>query len=353
MGREVEVGEFVRDVIKASIFAEPKEPGLSPPEVHELGRQFGFGKGELDDALGPWMKKFWSERLLPDAGIRLYSDLSGHQDDPRDLKAIQLVFDEFEQTKRELGRDRAHIDRRVLEERLLRKGFSEHIAQSTVTFLVLSAMLRERDDGVLEGVNILKHACPNVEFGEGRTRKAPAFARYVGAVRQVTSRRGVSPSASEPEAAFEASLEKLGASELRTWWRVTHGELRGADSNASPMSFAVLSASMVECALTVVAEHVKRTDPSAALKGDKWSLDQLNKWARKTTWGRAIFDDELGRLCTRLNEHRQRIHPGRFLGRSDAPQLADIRPEEGRECRATLQRCLRAVLDWYNANNRP
>ena len=58
-----------------------------------------------------------------------------------------------------------------------------------------------------------------------------------------------------------------------------------------------------------------------------------------------IFNDDLGRRAARLNDIRQRIHAGRFW--PERPDSGfDLRPEEARESKETLDRILRASLDW-------
>ncbi len=196
--------------------------------------------------------------------------------------------------------------------------------------------------------NILKWITPEAAREQGLSRNAPAAVTYLEIVREVIGRReeGVQ-AAREPLDAFGLELDKFGAPEMRQWWAITRGELHRASSGSNPMTVMVLSAAISECALAIVARRAQVASKSNALQGEpkKWTFEQLYKWAKKGAVG-PIIDDTLGRRCQELNLHRQRIHGGRFLGQQNVPQLADARPDEARESRETMEKLLRAILDW-------
>jgi len=76
-----------------------------------------------------------------------------------------------------------------------------------------------------------------------------------------------------------------------------------------------------------------------------WSLQYLIQQGKKGT--DPLFDGKLAERALRLNELRQRIHLGRywFVG-SNRGDRFDLRPEEAREARETLDQILRELIRW-------
>lgn len=338
---------FVRDALEASIYASPREYGLTLAELVEVGRAHGFKEGEIRDAL---RGRFQQERgrFTNESDIRLMATLTDEPGDPRSIDAIQLVFTEFEELAKEFGQARARIERDTLIQRGVDAGLSRSDMEIAVAVCIVGTMVKQGDHGVLEAVNILKWASPKtMRAQETLTRRPTDAVVYLETVREVVGRRSEGAiKFREPLDAFEPELDDLGFAEIRTWWAQTRAELRRASPVQSPTTVVVLAAALCEAALATCALAAqKRADPDA-LNGDakSWRFHDLTKWARKSSVG-IITDERLNNRCTDLNEHRQRVHAGRFLDRPEMAKLVDLKPEQARAARETLDLLLRAILD--------
>ena len=172
-------------------------------------------------------------------------------------------------------------------------------------------------------------------------------------VKDVVERRSDGrPKHAEPLDAFADALAGLKYGKFRTWWVQIVGELRRADASQAPVSVAVLSASLVEGALTFVVRHAQSigsaTLASKTFTGDPrtWKIDDLvNSGAAGSD--AAILNLALKARADGLIRARQRIHAGRML--SEFPQgVSDLRPEEARGARQTAEDVVRAILDWLD-----
>jgi hypothetical protein len=134
-------------------------------------------------------------------------------------------------------------------------------------------------------------------------------------------------------------------------------ELGRADTSVSPVAVAVLSAALVEGALTFVVKHARELGlgvmASKTFDGEPrtWRIDDLVSSAAA---GRdsAILDQPARLRADELVRVRQRIHAGRML--SEFPGgVPDLRPEEAREARSTAFLVVRRILDWLERNPVP
>jgi hypothetical protein len=119
---------------------------------------------------------------------------------------------------------------------------------------------------------------------------------------------------------------------------------------SSPLSALVLSAALVEGALTFVVKHSQKLGLPPFGSSDftkdprSWRIDDLVASAARGG-DAAILDPQTKNRADGLVRTRQRIHAGRML--SEFPQgVPDLRPEEAREAVAVAEQIVRRILDW-------
>jgi hypothetical protein len=178
-----------------------------------------------------------------------------------------------------------------------------------------------------------------------------ARARAYPIVKDIIERRTDGrPKFVEPLDVFAEELDKLGYGKFRLWWAQTVAELRHGDVHSSPVSVSVLAAALVEGALTFVVKHARDAGLGVFLSNNfdrdakNWKIDDLV--ASAASGGEsAILDLQTRNRAETLIKTRQRIHAGRML--SDFPAgVPDVRPEEGRDAKATAEQVVRRVIDW-------
>jgi hypothetical protein len=137
------------------------------------------------------------------------------------------------------------------------------------------------------------------------------------------------------------------------WWTQTVAELRHTNSHTSPISTLVLSAALVEGALTFVVKHARDAGLGVFASTDfsqdprKWKIDELVASAARGG-ASAILDDRAKRRADELIRTRQRIHAGRMLSEFPNGPVPDLRPDEAREAKETADQVVRRVLDWVD-----
>jgi hypothetical protein len=139
------VSTWLNDILLASLFAAPREPGLTANEIHELGRKSNYGKGEIDDALRLRRRQHVAGRYQPDSASALIWLVAFHEhweDDPRDQSAFGFVFDEFIQLKRDEGETNARIGRDILVARAEAKGIDRDQVEIAVAALLASGHMQ-------------------------------------------------------------------------------------------------------------------------------------------------------------------------------------------------------------------
>jgi hypothetical protein len=171
------------------------------------------------------------------------------------------------------------------------------------------------------------------------------------AVEDVIARRTDGrPANAEPLKAFPDALGALGYGHFRRWWVQLVAELRLTNTPTAPVSALVLSAALVEGALTFVVKHARNKNLPVFRSSDfagaprNWRLDDLIKSAA-SGGEEAILDGPARARAEELLAARQRIHAGRML--ADYPSgLPDLKPEEARDAKATAELVVRRVLTW-------
>ncbi len=356
-----EVVQILQAAIEASVYVAPTEPGLTVPELYEVGKRIGLKEGEIGDAL-PQVATLYFGRpnqrlLLPEqmwhfAGNLIFAE----EPDLRNVAAFDFVVAQLNELVREVGAGRAKIDRSVMLDRAQAQSISRHDLEIAITLMLLSGQLTE-DDGALRfraaqgGERPLPSASRNqARVGHMRQPK-PARTRVMSHVKDVIERRTDGrPKSAEPFGAFAERLEKLGYGHFRLWWSQTVAELGRTDSASSPLSALVLAAALVEGALTFVVRHAQSLGLGVFGSTDftrdprTWRIDDLVAGAARGG-GAAILDLQTKNRADGLVCTRQRIHAGRMLSEFPAG-VPDLRPEEAREAKTVAEQVVRRVLDW-------
>lgn len=352
---------FVRAALECSIYLAPIEPGLTHPELVEVGRRLGYQLGEINDALtqvnanehkGP------RNHLMPDHATLAVFCMSFHdpqEPDFRNHDAIEFAFAQMDEAARTAGRDRAAIERSVLVERAVQSGLPRLDSEAAITLLHLYGILRCEGGIISFSPGRGRHASPSEQRRQGNTvsglRRRPELARVYPVVKDVVARRADGrPPSSEPLDAFAVELQGLGHGAFRMWWTQTVAELRQCDTQTSPLAATVLAAALVEGALTFVVKHASALGLGTMGSKDfekppqTWRIDDLIASAARGGPD-AILDNAARQRADTLIRARQRIHAGRML--SDFPGgPPDLRPEEARDAKATAEIVVRRVLDW-------
>lgn len=357
MNRSLNVGSFLHNLVVASIFASPDDHGLTADELFELGAAFDFKRGELQDGLRASTHAF--ERR-PDGRYGADNDFTlsnffGHpsEDDPRNLDAFDFVWCLFRELDREAGAGKGCIDKDVLLNRAKADALEERDVRVAIAIYTLTGRLKPDGARLLSGKRTGWSQSPKEQLdriGNSGSFPYPNVTKYMAAVSDIIRRRtdGRSPSP-EPLRAYPSALESLGLPGLVPWWQSVAAELRSADPQTSPTTVIVLSAALAEAALCSLLERAK-TSPTSMAKGALWNQDP-KKWKFITLLKEArsgddpVFGDDERQRAERLNDLRQRIHAGRFWPARPAKGF-DLNPEEARESRETLDRILRAALEW-------
>jgi hypothetical protein len=359
--RQQDVHGFVEAALECSLFLSPRAPGLTYAEVIEAGTRVGFLGGELGDALrgattgtGAGHDRF-QPRPSP-----LWDHFHFAQDpDYRNLDAFDFVCVQLRDIVRAEGAARAAIGRDVLVERAVTSGLPSLDTEAAITILLLANHLVEKDGTLRFAHGRETYPTPREQRGQGDnvnarrgTRETAHTKAYPIVKSIIETRTDGRPLAAEPLDAFSDQLERLGYAPFRLWWKQTLGELRRQDSTLSPVSTCVLSAALVEGALTFVVKHGRTLGAFASddFDGDpkKWKIEDLVKSAAGGG-SSAILDPPTRSRTDLLIKTRQRIHAGRML--SEYPGGApDLRPEEARDAKTTADVVVRRILDWLQKN---
>lgn len=342
--------------LECSVYVAPRDYGLAHTEILEVGRRLGFKDGEIGDAIpGAAAQAYFGDSRLKPQETHLWADFTFLEDpDYRDVAAFDFVCRELKELVRSAGARAARIERDVLVERAAAGRISRHNTEVAITILVLTARLVEKDGVLRFAQGKETYPLASQQAAEGaRYRPKPneTRRRVYPVVKDVVERRndGRAPHA-EPLDAFGDALTTLEYAPFRLWWAQTVSELRRLEPSAAPLGVAVLSAALVEAALTFVVKHAQKlklgTLASKDFAGDprSWKIDDLVKSAAAGGES-AVLDDPTRRRADALIKVRQRIHAGRML--SEFPGgVPDLRPEEARDARATADAVVRRVLDW-------
>lgn len=351
------VQKFIAETIECSVFANPREPGLTYAEIKEVGARVGFKDGEIGDAfrtMGLYPLNRGSQLLGPDQQTQVSWKFYMPEDpEYRDFDAFDFIYTEFRELARNVGQAAALIDRDTLLARAATRGISEIGIDTAITLLGFAEFMEEKDgvlrfkmpvyaNGPLPSAQVRSH-----RGGMKRTSRAELLPH----VKDVIARRtdGRAPH-TEPFEAFADRLNSLGYGAFKAWWVQIAAELRRADVQSSSVSVCVLSAALVEGALSLVVKHArsKQVGPFGSTDFDReprtWKIENLVGSAA-AGGPTSILDPALKSRADGLIRMRQRIHAGRML--QDHPTgVPDLRPEEARDAKHTAELVVRSVLDW-------
>jgi hypothetical protein len=353
-----EIHELIKAAVECSVYISPNDFGLSREELAEIGKRAGYLEGELSDALDgavQFVERDW-ERFIPRLPM-LSQFILQYDPEYRNLEAFEFVHTQLLDLVRSQGKAQAVIERAVLLERARQSGLRAHDVEVAITLMLLDQHLVEVD-GLRFGSNRETFPSPKAQAkssGGAGAHKAVRVKAYA-LVKDVLARRSDGrPRSAESFDVFAEALEKLGYGKFRLWWIQLVSELRTAEPSASPVSCAVLSAALVEGALTFAATHARKSgfaifgSNSFEKPPNTWKIDDL---VASATTGRAnaILDAGIRHRADSLIRTRQRIHAGRML--ADFPQgPPDLRPEEARDAKATAELVVRRVCDWLEMPN--
>ncbi len=351
-----EITSLLKAAIDCSVFVNPTDPGLTYQELLEVGKRCGFLDGEVADAVrhvGERLPEY--NRLMPDHTARhMFAFLSHEEPEYRKFAAFDFVISQLNERVRADGMAGARLERRLIVERALTESIPRHDIEVAITYQKLTGVLAEKDGVVRFSHNSGVHELPSVTLEKmnqhNRTpRRYVSRERTFPIVKDIIERRTDGrPSTVEPLDAFSEQLDRLGYGVFRMWWTQTVAELRRSDVHSAPLSVSVLAAALVEGALTFVVKHARKFGAFQSSDFDRdprtWKIEDLVRSAAPGG-DSAILDLQTKNRAETLIQTRQRIHAGRML--SDFPAgVPDIRPEEGRNAKATADQVVRRVLDW-------
>jgi hypothetical protein len=281
-----ELISFLRAALECSVYVAPLEPGLTYEELLEVGKRAGYQPGEIGDNLRfATTQYFGGKRLLLDSDTTT-SWVFLEREDPeyRNFDAFDFVIEELNVLARAEGAAQALLQRSVMVERAVAKGLQRHDVEVAITYQVMANMLTEQD-GVLRfphnhGPRGL--ASQQLHSTRGAPTPRPNRKRAYPIVKDVIERRADGrPRRAEPLDAFAEQLDKLNYGPFRLWWNRIIAELRQTDPNVAPVSALVLSAALVEGALTFVVAHARNSGLGVFQSRDfdrdarTWKIDDL------------------------------------------------------------------------------
>jgi hypothetical protein len=355
-----DIKDFVKTAIHCSVFLAPTNPGLTSAELVEVGKRLGFAEGEIGDeirqtrARGDVQDFFGNEYLLPTPNPLWCMFLSNEEPEFRNVAAFDFVITQLHELAKQHGRAQAQIERSVLVERGVQAGFSRRDMEATITVMLLGEYCTE-DDSIIrrdprrtsnqlasEQVNQIRDEAPRVR--ETKRRTYPVVADVIA------RRSDGRAAAAEPLDAFGEMLERLGYKPFRLWWTQTVAELRQLDPLTTPVATSVLSAGLIEGALTFLVSHARKLGlgpfKSKDFDGDPrtWKIDNLVRSA-ETGGASAVLDAGTRHRADEVIRIRQRIHAGRMLSEHPGGP-PDLRPDEARDAKRTADVVVRRILDW-------
>lgn len=353
--RELDVRKFIELALECSLYAAPREYGLTLDELVEVAGRLGFGAGETRDAAGNFAK---GRARLEHVPFGWDDFLITEEPDFRNIDAFQAVCDGLRTVAREQGVAYARLDRAVVVARWVSSGRKERDIEVAIAILELAGRIKVLD-GVLQFQrNKERYPTPHEQRSQ-RTPRPPWRNEHRQKVYEIVSdvvarRTDGRPPVAEALDAFTFYLDKLGYSKFRLWWTQAASELNRTDSNASPLSACVLSAALVEGGLTFIVAHARGLNlgPMGSRSFERapntWKLEELIVSAGMGGH-LAILDANTQNRAQSLVTSRQRIHAGRML--VEHPQgIPDIRPDEAREAKATAELVVRRICDWLEAH---
>lgn len=352
MQRQTELWDILHAALECSVYAAPTSPGLTHVELIEVAKRFGYEEGEVRDMSQSFaMGK--AGRLQPRADSQWSTFHWVEVPDYRHPAAFDFVHGELRDLGRKQGAAKAIIARSVLVDRGVQRGHDREKLEVAIAVMLFSQHLTQTGADLKLSSGHETYPLASEQLAQADRQPMPKAARekVYPTIRDVVSRRTDGrPAAAEPLEAFAEALQQLGHPQFRLWWVQTVSELRQLDPVHTPTAAAVLSAALVEGALTFVVKHARAVSVGPFGSADyerapnTWRIDEMVQSASKGG-EHAVLSATVRNRAVELLKVRQRIHAGRML--TDHPGGApDLRPEEARAARETVEILVRAVLDW-------
>lgn len=356
-----DIESFLKGAVDATVFLAPRDIGLTFAELLEVAGRAGYREGQTRDAVNRvWRQQAWGQsRFLPQYNGMAFSDFNFEwSPELRCIEAVEFAAGELRRIADEVTAAKASVARDVLVERAVQAGLSRETIESAIAGLLVDGIFEERDGLLRRPPNRWVWPLPSEQLkhypngNRHRLDKAPLERAYP-LVEDVVRRRndGRAPKA-EPLDAFEATLVGLAQQRFVAWWVQARSELRTLSDTQQPTATIVVAAAMAEAALSFVlrpaqsAGLMSRTDVT---KPRSWRFEEMANGTKSGKQDvRSMLSDRARARCLELNELRQRIHVG-FLVSSNAGPIPDVRPEQAREARQTLDMMLRDILEWLES----
>jgi hypothetical protein len=366
MFRSQDLERFLRGALECSLYVAPREPGLTTDELIEVGRRVGFADGELRDAIRDavqheQVKQLWgSRRLFPKPEVTWTMFHIPTDPDYRNPKAFEFVYQELREIAREVGRHAAAIGKDVLVARSRQAGLLSDDVEVAIIMLLYAGHVTEQDGAIRLAPGKENWGLPSqqIEGSKGLPiqkdeRKREAYT----IVKDVISRRADGrPLHAEPLDAFGEKLDQLGHQHFKMWWIQMVDESKRLEPGKNPVATLVISAALVEGALSFVVKYARSLNVGLFKSSDydkpekSWQINDLIKSA-STANTDAILDQATQARANHLTQARQRIHAGRMI--SDHPAgVPDLKPDEARDAKHTAEAVVRKIIDWLELHPR-
>ncbi|MEZ4438594.1 MAG: hypothetical protein R3B72_05875 [Polyangiaceae bacterium] len=339
----------------AAVLERPLDPGLTEDEIRSAAEHVGAGPGAVREAWFDFAKGRPTDdhgRLIADqgdwsgTGMPMLSGIYRYPD-WFSVRVTEQIVDAL----RVLARERGSKTSVTLPEirAVLDNGSnppSRETLELHVAVMVSLRRLRSGPHGYLSPPHPLPfHAQPQRD--DPHPDEA-TLAKLRDFVRGAFAKRGgnASPSASASER-FALYLEKQGWSAMARWWELSLVELNRLDPAQQPTSVCLLCGAMLEAALVAIAN-------AARAKGE-WNQKFLKdeppeKWKLGKLIGQAsaagTFNANQTAHATTLQDHRNRIHVGKYAQPNQAPNPPYLEAHEAKRARIDLDDLVAAILDW-------
>ncbi len=357
-----EIVQVIETALECSVYHAPRDVGLTFDELAEIGSRMDIREGELSDALiGQNYNRNRQNRF--EHGSTLAHKFMGPgmlNPDYRPLREMDFIHAQLKEIARDKGAANAKIARDVLIARAEKAGHSAHDMEVAITVSRIANRIAEAND-IVQAVRGMEQGQPPSEI----ERQHGGHHRHINTLRDpvnrlvadvVARRQDGRPKSIDTLAEFANRLDYLGYKPFRLWWMQLLSEMKTADDNHSSVTVSVLAAALMEGALTFIVRHALSLNNGTFSSSDwkkepnTWRVDDLVK-AAAGGGADAILDQPSRSRAEALIRVRQRIHAGRML--ADHPAgVQDLRPEEARDARLTLELVVRKILDWIEAHPR-
>lgn len=358
-----EIVRILETALECSVYHAPKDMGLSLDELVEFGSRMDIRRGELVDAItGQRLDR--NQRNRYEHGSTLVHKFMGPgmlNPDYRPMQEMDFIHHQLKEIARDGGAANARIARDVLIARAEKAGHSRHDMEVAIAVSTIARRVTETNN-IVQFVQGMEQGPPPSETEKihgGHNHHANPIRESVNRlVADIVARREDGrPKSIDTLSEFSNRLDYLGYKPFRLWWMQLLSEMKTADNNTSSVTVSVLAAALMEGALTFIVRHAHSLNNGMFASKDwerepnTWKIDDLLK-AASGGGPDAILDQSSKLRAEALIRVRQRIHAGRMLT-DHSNGVQDLRPEEARDARLTLEMVVRKILDWIDTHPHP